>query len=73
MLLISQEGSQWINAYFIAYSVVYTINTLFANTYSSCCPLPDEYYFAMQSGHLFQNRRQLLYFFLYILLSVSVT
>lgn len=37
------------------------------------CPLSAEYYFAMQSDHLFLNRTQLLYFFLRILLSVSVT
>lgn len=63
----------WINAYFIAYSVVYRINILFANTYSACCPLSAEHCFAMQSDHLFLNRTQLLYFSLCILLSVSVT
>lgn len=50
MLFITQEGRLVDTCFFIAYSVVYAINTLFANTYSSCYPLPDEYYFAMQSG-----------------------
>lgn len=58
------EARVWVNAYFIAYSVVYTISTLLANTCSCYCPLPGKYYLAMQSGYLFQNRTQLLYFFL---------
>lgn len=35
------EAGVWINGYFIAYSVVYTISTLFANTCTCYCPPAD--------------------------------